>query len=114
MGINLDVASFLDNLDRLFAEDYQPTFEDIVHLAPKAQTGISVTDMETDTLNYRFLDCNDQPSKRKWLHQFENALCLIYVVKLDEYDQFNDEGVVSQYLTPWHCLKIEMESRVIG
>lgn len=87
--------SFLNNLDRIFSVNYKPNFQDIIHLMPKAQSGISTTNLASGRFSYRFLDCYNQPSKRKWLHQFENILCLVYVVKLDEYDEFDDEGLVS-------------------
>ncbi|GBP13829.1 G protein alpha o subunit [Eumeta japonica] len=98
--------SFLDDLDRLGAKDYQPTEQDILRTRVKT-TGIVEVHFSFKNLNFnefhiyktlnetwrlclysRLFDVGGQRSERKkWIHCFEDVTAIIFCVAMSEYDQ---------------------------
>lgn len=98
-------SSFLDDLDRLGAKDYQPTEQDILRTRVKT-TGIVEVHFSFKNLNFKLFDVGGQRSERKkWIHCFEDVTAIIFCVAMSEYDQVlhEDETTVniqSHDLTP--------------
>ena len=98
-------SSFLDDLDRLGAKDYQPTEQDILRTRVKT-TGIVEVHFSFKNLNFKLFDVGGQRSERKkWIHCFEDVTAIIFCVAMSEYDQVlhEDETTVniqSNDLTP--------------
>jgi len=86
------VGFFLDNIDRIVAEKYEPTNEDIL-LARKQTTGVvehSFTFEEgtKDEMTLVFVDVAGQRNKRKkWIDHFDNVTAVIFLVAVSEYNQ---------------------------
>ena len=90
--------SFLDDLDRLGAKDYQPTEQDILRTRVKT-TGIVEVHFSFKNLNFKLFDVGGQRSERKkWIHCFEDVTAIIFCVAMSEYDQVlhEDETTVKQ------------------
>lgn len=82
-----NVFYFFDDLDRLFATNYTPTDQDILHCRLKT-TGISETVFALSDLTYRMFDVGGQRSERKkWIHCFENVTAVLFLVAISGYDQ---------------------------
>lgn len=91
------VHSFLDDLDRLGAKDYQPTEQDILRTRVKT-TGIVEVHFSFKNLNFKLFDVGGQRSERKkWIHCFEDVTAIIFCVAMSEYDQVlhEDETTVT-------------------
>jgi guanine nucleotide-binding protein subunit alpha len=91
-------ASFFEELDRLFAQNYLPTDQDILRSRLKT-TGITETVFDLGTLTYRMFDVGGQRSERKkWIHCFENVTALLFLVAISGYDQclVEDKDAVRQ------------------
>jgi len=86
------VGFFLDNIDRIVAEDYKPTNEDIL-FARKETTGVVEHSFTFDAntseeMTLVFVDVAGQRSKRKkWIDQFDNVTAVIFLVAVSEYNQ---------------------------
>ena len=83
---------YLDDVDRISAEDYLPTEQDILRVRVQT-TGIkeytfSLDDNEKKPTIFRMVDVGGQRSeRRKWIHCFDNVTSVIFLVALSEYDQ---------------------------
>lgn len=85
--LNFLYFSFLDDLDRLGAKDYQPTERDILRTRVKT-TGIVEVHFSFKNLNFKLFDVGGQRSERKkWIHCFEDVTAIIFCVAMSEYDQ---------------------------
>lgn len=77
---------YLSDLDRITAEDYLPSEQDILR-ARVPTTGILEYPFELDAIIFRMVDVGGQRSeRRKWIHCFENVTSIIFLVALSEYD----------------------------
>jgi hypothetical protein len=83
----LTVPSYFRNLDRMFAPNWLPNNQDMLH-ARLRTTGITETLFEMREVNFRMMDVGGQRSERKkWIHCFEGVQCLLFMVALSGYDQ---------------------------
>ena len=84
---NCGLASFFDDVDRLFAPNYIPNDQDVLRSRLRT-TGITETIFDLGSLTYRMFDVGGQRSERKkWIHCFENVNCLLFLVAISGYDQ---------------------------
>ena len=91
--------SFLDDLDRLGAKDYQPTEQDILRTRVKT-TGIVEVHFSFKNLNFKLFDVGGQRSERKkWIHCFEDVTAIIFCVAMSEYDQVLHEDETTVWET---------------
>ncbi|XP_063003446.1 guanine nucleotide-binding protein subunit alpha-15-like [Elgaria multicarinata webbii] len=85
-------AYFLSNLDRIAADGYVPSSQDILRTRVPT-TGINEYCFSVQKVTLRIVDVGGQRSeRRKWIHCFENVIALIYLASLSEYDQFLEEN----------------------
>lgn len=79
---------FMENLDRISQENYQPTITDILRTRKKT-SGIFDTVINMDnSLKLHIFDVGGQRSERKkWIHCFDNVTMVIFCVSLSEYDK---------------------------
>lgn len=79
---------FLSSLDRLFGRSYVPNEQDIMRCS-LITTGISETQFDFNGYPVTFVDVGGQWSeRRKWIHCFPDAACVIFSVNLNGYDQY--------------------------
>ncbi|ROL40773.1 Guanine nucleotide-binding protein G(q) subunit alpha [Anabarilius grahami] len=83
---------FIYNLDRIAAEDYIPTTEDILRVRSPTN-GITEQCISRERLTMRIVNIGGQRGqRRKWIHCFQNVTSLIFVASLSEYDQLLEEN----------------------
>ncbi|KAK8102413.1 hypothetical protein PG984_015559 [Apiospora sp. TS-2023a] len=81
---------FFSSLRRITMPAYVPTGMDIIYATTFASTtgGITKTDIRERELGVDFLDIGGLTGKwKKWIHQFEEARFVVFVVDLEEYDK---------------------------
>jgi len=94
----LDSAEYwYKNIDRILADDYKPTVEDIIKSRTKT-TGIQEIVFEIDGYSFKLTDVGGQRSERKkWIACFQNLTAILFVVALSEYDQtLNEDSQVNR------------------
>ncbi|XP_048039040.1 guanine nucleotide-binding protein subunit alpha-11-like [Megalobrama amblycephala] len=78
---------FIYNLDRIAAEDYTPTTQDILRVRSPTN-GITEQCISRGRLTMRIVNIGGQRGqRRKWIHCFQNVTSLIFLASLSEYDQ---------------------------
>ncbi|XP_042364801.1 guanine nucleotide-binding protein subunit alpha-14-like [Plectropomus leopardus] len=78
---------YLSNLDRVTAQLYIPTLQDILRVRVPT-TGIIEYPFNLSKVIFRMVDVGGQRSERKkWIHCFENVTSIIFLAALSEYDQ---------------------------
>ena len=78
---------FLDALDRVKEEDYNPTREDIVRVRLKT-VGVHEYNFNIKGHNFLMVDVGGQRGeRRKWISSFENVQSVIFLTAISEYDQ---------------------------
>ncbi|KAF7300818.1 Heterotrimeric G-protein alpha subunit 4 [Mycena kentingensis (nom. inval.)] len=84
----------ITSLSRIFAADYVPTEQDILHT--RARTiGISETRFQLADQEMLMVDVGGQKSeRRKWIHCFQDVTSILFLVSLSGYDEclFEDRG----------------------
>uniref|UniRef100_A0A1A8B0Z0 Guanine nucleotide binding protein (G protein), alpha 15 (Gq class) n=1 Tax=Nothobranchius furzeri TaxID=105023 RepID=A0A1A8B0Z0_NOTFU len=82
---------YMNNLDRISAQDYIPTEQDVLRVRFPT-TGIHDYAFTVKNITLRIVDVGGQKSeRRKWIHCFENVTSLIFLASLSEYDQVLEE-----------------------
>eukprot|EP00019_Armaparvus_languidus_P007573 CAMPEP_0168603842 /NCGR_PEP_ID=MMETSP0420-20121227/14955_1 /TAXON_ID=498008 /ORGANISM="Pessonella sp." /LENGTH=224 /DNA_ID=CAMNT_0008642871 /DNA_START=344 /DNA_END=1018 /DNA_ORIENTATION=- len=77
---------YMDAVDRIAADDYLPSDEDILRVRAKT-TGITEITFNIDDAKFRLVDVGGQRSERKkWIHCFAEVNAILFVVALSEYD----------------------------
>ncbi|KAI6657618.1 guanine nucleotide-binding protein (G protein), subunit alpha [Oopsacas minuta] len=78
---------FLDALDRVKEDDYNPTREDIVRVRLKT-VGVHEYNFNIHGQNFLMVDVGGQRGeRRKWISSFENVQSVIFLTAISEYDQ---------------------------
>ncbi|XP_040052774.1 guanine nucleotide-binding protein subunit alpha-14 [Gasterosteus aculeatus] len=78
---------YLDDMDRITAQLYVPTLQDILRVRVPT-TGIIEYPFDLSNVIFRMVDVGGQRSERKkWIHCFENVTSIIFLAALSEYDQ---------------------------
>lgn len=81
------VPYFMGNLDRIGANDYKPSDDDIVRARVRT-SGIKEEDILIDEIKFTVIDVGGQRGeRRKWIHVFDNVTIVIFVAAISEYDQ---------------------------
>jgi GTPase SAR1 family protein len=78
---------FFNNIKRLHAPGYIPTFEDVLRVRSRT-TGIVESRFTAGSLSFRMFDVGGQRNERKkWMHCFDNVTAILFLVGTSEYDQ---------------------------
>lgn len=77
--------SFFAEAQRISAEDYVPSIEDIGHASEK---GVMETHFNVDQLSIRISQVyGQQGCFRKWIHLFEGFTSVMFCASLSDYDE---------------------------
>ena len=99
---------FMDNLDRLVAEGYVPTTEDILRCRSKT-SGVSEISFRVQDRTYNLVDVGGQRSDRtKWIKCFEDVSAVLYFLSLAEYNLLLSEEPPVNRLKASICLFTEI------
>jgi len=89
--LNDSAQYFLDSIERIYDPQFIPTEQDILHVRVSTMGVIEVTFVMKNKI-WRVFDVGGQRSQRKkWIHCFDDAKAVIFVVALSEYDQVLSE-----------------------
>jgi len=78
-------CSYFAEAQRITAEDYVPSTEDIGHTSEK---GVTATHFDVGQLSIRMLQVYGQQGHfKKWIHLFEGVTCLMFCASLSDYDE---------------------------
>jgi GTPase SAR1 family protein len=91
--LNDSAEFYFENVDRLAAEGYLPTVDDVLRSRVRT-TGIVQSDFKIKGLDFSMFDVGGQRNeRRKWIHCFDNVDAVVFVASLSEFDQvlFEDE-----------------------
>lgn len=82
-----NIKHYFDDIDRIVAEGYVPSDEDI--LKSRAQTaGIYETEFDMEGAHFKMIDVGGQRTeRRKWVHCFDGVTAVLFCVAMSEYDQ---------------------------
>jgi len=85
--LNDSAKYYFESIDRLAADDYIPTEQDVLRSRAKT-TGIIETEFIVEQTHFKMVDVGGQRSERKkWMHCFQDVTAVIFCVALSEYDQ---------------------------
>ena len=81
------IKSFFDDIDRLSADGFVPTEQDLL-MSRVRTTGIITETYDIDGNIFEMYDVGGQRNERKkWIHCFESVTAVIFVAALSEYNQ---------------------------
>ncbi|KAJ3430272.1 guanine nucleotide-binding protein g(o) subunit alpha [Anaeramoeba flamelloides] len=86
---------FLGDILRISKDDYIPTERDMLNCRIPT-TGVNELSFKFGEIPWTVIDVGGQRSeRRKWIHQFEDATLIIYVVAASEFNQklYEDESI---------------------
>jgi hypothetical protein len=93
-------CSFFAEAQRIAAEDYVPSIEDISHMSDIPEKGIMETHFNYVDLALRVLRVNygqqDWFSIRKWIPLLQDVMNVMFIVSLADYDEPGISGVGQQ------------------
>ncbi|KAH8691001.1 guanine nucleotide binding protein, alpha subunit [Phaeosphaeriaceae sp. PMI808] len=82
---------WFDNVERI-APGFIPTDADVVRARPKSN-GISKTEIMTGLPLIQIIDVGEkEPTRSKWIHQFDNTTSILFMVDLACYDRMLNES----------------------
>jgi len=86
---------FFNNLERISAENFRPTNEDILNL--RARTiGIVETSFVYKKMNILMVDVGGQKNERKkWIHSFQDVTAILFVLGCSDYDLLLEEDMMT-------------------
>lgn len=92
-----NIQYYMDNLDRIAADDYVPNDEDCLRCRA-ATTGIQEMKCTVEGVDFLIVDVGGQRSeRRKWAHCFEEVSAIIFFVSLSEFNQtLFEDGVTNR------------------
>ena len=100
----LIIASYFENIDRLFSPQYLPDHQDVLHSYVKTE-GIVESRLKLGKLDYLFIDVGDVRSET-WIHFGDSAHCVIFTAPLSGYDElYAGETAVGSLLAEALLLK---------
>ncbi|XP_013108598.1 guanine nucleotide-binding protein subunit alpha-11 [Stomoxys calcitrans] len=81
------IKYYLTHINRIGGHEYLPTEDDILHVRVPT-TGLVEYPFKIQNITFRMIDVGGQRSqRRKWMHCFDNAKVIIFLVAISEYDQ---------------------------
>ncbi len=82
-----DSAAYLfDNVTRIAADDYQPSYQDILRARTRT-TGVDEAIFVYKNMEFRMIDVGGQRSeRRKWIAAFDCVTAVLFCVSLADYD----------------------------
>lgn len=81
------VRYLFENMERIGAEDYCPSNQDILY-SRKATKGITEYTVTINNIPFMFVDVGGQRSQRqKWFQCFQSVTSILFIVSSSEYDQ---------------------------
>lgn len=84
--LNDSAKYYFEAVERLAAEDYIPTEQDVLRSRAKT-TGIIETEFTVEKTHFKMVDVGGQRSERKkWMHCFQDVTAVIFCVAASEYD----------------------------
>jgi len=84
--LNDSARYYFEAIDRLAAEDYIPSEQDVLRSRAKT-TGIIETEFTVMKTSFKMVDVGGQRSERKkWMHCFQDVTAVIFCVAMSEYD----------------------------
>mmetsp|Transcript_4882 Transcript_4882/g.7874 ORF Transcript_4882/g.7874 Transcript_4882/m.7874 type:complete len:352 (-) Transcript_4882:93-1148(-) len=97
--LNDSAAYYFDAVERIAADDYVPTEQDVLRSRAKT-TGIIETEFEVGDVKFRMCDVGGQRSERKkWMHCFQDVTACIFCVALSEYNlTLYEDGTTNRML----------------
>jgi len=94
-----NIKYYFDDIDRIAAEGYVPTDEDILK-SRAATTGIHETEFDIEDAHFKMIDVGGQRTeRRKWVHCFDGVTAVLFCAAISEYDQllFEDEETMRMH-----------------
>jgi len=82
-----NMAFYLNGLDRLAADGYVPSEQDVLN-SRATTTGIHEIEFDIQNAHFRMIDVGGQRTeRRKWIRHFEGVTAVLFCVAMSEYDQ---------------------------
>ncbi|KHN83917.1 Guanine nucleotide-binding proteinalpha-15 subunit [Toxocara canis] len=97
--LNKKIFSFMEQLERIYAPNYRPSVQDILHTRVPT-TGVVQVQFTIKGCIFRVYDVGGQRSeRRKWIHLFDDVNAIIFISAINEYDQMLAEDRRTNRLT---------------